>query len=137
MEYVEFGDTGECVSRLGFGGAPAGLANYLGTYDPDEETGRAAVIEAIETALDCGVTYFDTAPGYGEGASALLFEASAGVDGATVDVAGRIERPSGASPQPTVSSARRASRATLTSQRAVSGGAGTRAVTSTVTGRSR
>ena len=89
MEYVELGDTGETVSRLGFGGAPAGLPNYLGEYDPSESSARARVIEAIEQALDCGVTYFDTAPGYGEGISEEIFgEALAGED---VFVATKVE----------------------------------------------
>jgi aryl-alcohol dehydrogenase-like predicted oxidoreductase len=73
VEYVELGTTGERVSRLGFGGAPAGLATYLGAYDPSDEADRSTVREAIETALDHGVTYFDTAPGYGDGASEELF----------------------------------------------------------------
>jgi hypothetical protein len=29
MKYSTLGKTGETVSRIGFGGAPAGLANYL------------------------------------------------------------------------------------------------------------
>lgn len=32
MEYVRLGRTGVTVSRLGFGGAPAGLPNYLREY---------------------------------------------------------------------------------------------------------
>jgi hypothetical protein len=31
---AELGPTGKLVSRLGFGGAPAGLTNYLGKYTP-------------------------------------------------------------------------------------------------------
>jgi aryl-alcohol dehydrogenase-like predicted oxidoreductase len=73
MEYVEFGRTGARVSRLGFGGAVAGLKNYLYSYDPDTEDSRKAVYKALETALELGITYFDTAPGYGDGRSESMF----------------------------------------------------------------
>jgi predicted aldo/keto reductase-like oxidoreductase len=73
MEYVEFGKTGVKVSRLGFGGAAAGLKNYLHRYDPAEEESKRSVYEALETALEVGITYFDTAPGYGNGMSESMF----------------------------------------------------------------
>jgi aryl-alcohol dehydrogenase-like predicted oxidoreductase len=69
------------VSRLGFGGAVAGLKNYLHTYDPDTEEAKRGVHKALETALEMGVTYFDTAPSYGEGRSESMFgEVLGGVD---------------------------------------------------------
>ena len=81
MEYVEFGKTGRKVSRIGFGGAVAGLKNYLHEYDPASDESRKGVIEAITKALELGVTYFDTAPGYGNGQSETMFgEALAGVN---------------------------------------------------------
>lgn len=89
MEYVEFGDTGEQVSRLGFGGAPAGLENYIDEYDPSDASARAQVVEAIETAVDCGVTYFDTAPSYGDGTSEELFGEA--LEGEDVFVATKVE----------------------------------------------
>lgn len=72
MELVRLGRTDAAVSRLGCGGAPAGLRNYLAPYDP---AGPAAVevVAAVQRALELGVTYFDTAPGYGDGASERLF----------------------------------------------------------------
>ena len=73
MEYVKFGNTGATVSRIGFGGAVAGLKNYLYGYDPDAEESKKKVYEALETALKTGITYFDTAPGYGEGRSETYF----------------------------------------------------------------
>jgi aryl-alcohol dehydrogenase-like predicted oxidoreductase len=73
MEYVQFGKTGRTVSRLGFGGAVAGLKNYLHEYDPASDESKRVVHEALETALQSGITYFDTAPGYGNGASETLF----------------------------------------------------------------
>ena len=73
MEYVSFGSTGEKVSRLGFGGAVAGLKNYLHSYDPDTEESKRDVHGALEAALEHGITYFDTAPGYGDGRSEAFF----------------------------------------------------------------
>lgn len=75
MEYVEFGKTGRRVSRLGFGGAVAGIKNYLRAYDPDAPDNKNSVIEAIRTALDAGINFFDTAPVYGDGLSEELFGA--------------------------------------------------------------
>lgn len=61
MEYRQLGQTGLRVSALGFGcGAVGGL---LVNGDPAEM--RRAVAHAIER----GITYFDTAPGYGSGQS--------------------------------------------------------------------
>ena len=73
MEYVQFGKTGRTVSRLGFGGAVAGLKNYLHDYDPADEGQRGQVVAAVEKAIELGVTYFDTAPGYGAGLSESIF----------------------------------------------------------------
>lgn len=73
MEYTNFGATGRVVSRIGFGGAPAGLKNYLRTYDPDDRSDQEQVIAAIRRALELGITYFDTAPAYGDGASERIF----------------------------------------------------------------
>jgi len=73
MEYVTFGNTGRTVSRLGFGGAAVGLKNYLAEYDPKDTKDRDQVKKAILCALDLGVTYFDTAPGYGSGESETIY----------------------------------------------------------------
>ncbi len=73
MEYVTLGRTGERVSRLGFGGAPAGLKGYLDDYDPARPTDREGVLRALRRAVELGVTYFDTAPGYGGGAGEGIF----------------------------------------------------------------
>jgi predicted aldo/keto reductase-like oxidoreductase len=73
MEYITFGKTGRKVSRIGFGGAVAGLKNYLHEYDPATEVSVKSVVEAIEKALELGVTYFDTAPSYGDRKSEKMF----------------------------------------------------------------
>ncbi len=73
METQTLGRTGATVSRLGFGGAPAGLANYLEAYTPEDRAQRDAVVAALQRAVELGVTYFDTAPAYGEGASEAIY----------------------------------------------------------------
>jgi L-galactose dehydrogenase len=57
MKYNPLGKTGLNVSRLSFGASALG-----GVYGPvDEATG----IQAVHTALDLGINYFDVAPAYG------------------------------------------------------------------------
>jgi predicted aldo/keto reductase-like oxidoreductase len=73
MEMVTLGKTGCSVSRIGFGGAPAGLKNYLHAYDPSNADDRGPVLEAIGKALELGINYFDVAPGYGDGAAEAIF----------------------------------------------------------------
>jgi aryl-alcohol dehydrogenase-like predicted oxidoreductase len=65
----QLGRTGLTVSEIGFGGAPAGLANYLGTWDPAADASAQQIVETVQRAADLGVTYFDSAPGYGQGRS--------------------------------------------------------------------
>ena len=78
-----FPRTGADVSRLGYGGAAIGLTNYLGHFDA--QANRAASIEAVRTAADDGLTYFDTAPGYGAGLSEEIFGAAlVGLAGLTI-----------------------------------------------------
>lgn len=59
----ELGGTGLRVSALGFGGAPLG-----NVYGPLSEKEAQRVIHC---ALDHGLTYFDTAPTYGQGLSEI------------------------------------------------------------------
>lgn len=73
MEYRTLGRTGLRVSRLGFGGAPAGLRRYLTADDRDSPGFRRNLVGAIRAAVARGVTYFDTAPGYGDGLAERLF----------------------------------------------------------------
>lgn len=83
MEYAVLGRTGERVSRIGFGGATAGLKDYLREYDPDRDEAQRTIVAAVEKALELGITYFDTAPAYGAGRSERLIGeglASAGDD---------------------------------------------------------
>ncbi|MFT5085881.1 MAG: aryl-alcohol dehydrogenase-like predicted oxidoreductase [Candidatus Latescibacterota bacterium] len=82
METNALGTSKKIVSRLGFGGAPAGLTDYVSEYTPNDVEARDEVIRAIDRAVELGITYFDTAPGYGAGASERIFgEALAGREG--------------------------------------------------------
>ena len=69
MEHRQLGKTGLEVSRLGFGGAPLGLQGYLGREDKSSAAFEAEAVRALTAALDRGITFFDTAPGYGDGRS--------------------------------------------------------------------
>ena len=76
MRLSTLGQTGLSVSHLGFGGAPIGLSGYLHGGDRAASCRRSEAVEAIRAAVAGGVTYFDTAPGYGGGLSeALMGEA--------------------------------------------------------------
>lgn len=61
MESRTLGQTGLQVSALGYGAGAVGGLMVRG--DADEQR------RAIARALDAGITYFDTAPGYGDGRS--------------------------------------------------------------------
>jgi aryl-alcohol dehydrogenase-like predicted oxidoreductase len=60
------------VSPIGFGGAPIGIPRYLTPEDRETPAFRNAAIEAVVAAVERGISYFDTAPGYGEGRSEEL-----------------------------------------------------------------
>jgi aryl-alcohol dehydrogenase-like predicted oxidoreductase len=92
METRILGRTGAPVSALGFGGAPAGLTNYLGTWSASSAEAGASVQRAIRRALERGVTYFDTAPGYGGGLSETYFGAALGGDRDRVFLATKTSR---------------------------------------------
>ncbi|MEZ4865137.1 MAG: aldo/keto reductase [Caldilineaceae bacterium] len=92
MESTQLGRTGVTVSRLGFGGAPAGLTNYLSPYSPEDDQQREGVIAAIQRAVELGITYFDTAPGYGRGASESIFGEALAAVTSPVFVATKINR---------------------------------------------
>lgn len=73
MEFRTLGRTGLRVSAIGFGGAPAGIPNYVERWDPSGDAEAASLRAAIEHALDLGINYFDTAPSYGDGISEEIF----------------------------------------------------------------
>ena len=61
MEYRTLGRTGLRVSALGFGCGSIGGLMVRGQEDEQRRT--------FERALEAGITYFDTAPSYGDGRS--------------------------------------------------------------------
>lgn len=61
MKYRDFGRTGFRVSEIGFGAWAIG-----GSWGEQRESDS---IEALETAIDAGVNFIDTAAGYGDGKS--------------------------------------------------------------------
>src|SRR3954451_1556911 len=87
MEYRTFGRTGQRVSSIGFGGGPAGVPNYLMDWDSSSSETQATVERAVRRALDRGITYFDTAPGYGGGISESVIGRALGADRKRVFVA--------------------------------------------------
>jgi aryl-alcohol dehydrogenase-like predicted oxidoreductase len=95
MEYVALGRTGRQVSRLGFGGATAGLKNYLHAFDPERPEDADPIIAALRRATELGVTYYDTAAGYGNGASERIFgRGLEGIDPQSIYLATKVT-PSG------------------------------------------
>jgi aryl-alcohol dehydrogenase-like predicted oxidoreductase len=66
---VRLGRTGLDVSRIGLGCFPFGAVNKARGWDPYTPEGRKTAIATIHTALDAGINYLDTAPGYGNGQS--------------------------------------------------------------------
>ena len=49
------------------------MRNYLASWEPDAVSSEQQIVEAIAQAVALGINYFDTAPGYGEGASERMF----------------------------------------------------------------
>jgi uncharacterized protein len=91
MEITQLGRTGREVSRLGFGGATAGLKNYLHEFDPEKAEDREPVVAAIRRAYELGVNYFDTAAAYGDGASERIFgEGLQGIDPESIFLATKV-----------------------------------------------
>lgn len=72
MKTTELGRTGLNVSRIALGGYPFGGVNRANDWDPWSEKGRKTAIATVNHALDRGVNYIDTAPGYGQGNSEVL-----------------------------------------------------------------
>jgi len=66
---VRFGRTGLEVTRVALGGFPFGGVNRARDWDPFTPEGRAMAVGTIHAALNAGINYVDTAPGYGNGNS--------------------------------------------------------------------
>ncbi len=72
MERVKFGKTDMNVCKIALGGYPFSGVNRAQGWDPYTAEGKKEVYRTINTALDCGINYIDTAPGYGNGHSETL-----------------------------------------------------------------
>ena len=92
MEYRTYGRTGARVSALGFGGGPAGVPNYLMPWNSSGADTQAQVERAVRRALERGITYFDTAPGYGDGISETVIGHALGADRSRVFLATKTPR---------------------------------------------
>ena len=64
METKNYANTGKLVSRLGFGAWQLGNRNSREWGDPDQDP-----VRLVHAAIDAGITFFDTSPNYGNGAS--------------------------------------------------------------------
>ena len=84
---ARFGRTNLEVTRLGMGGFPFGGVNEAAGWNPFTPDGRAAAVATIRHALECGITYFDTAPGYGDGNSESIYGEALQVSGACYTLA--------------------------------------------------
>ena len=73
MQYRMLGRTELRVSEIGFGGAVAGIPNYIEAWEPGRAAEQESVVRALERGLDLGYNYLDTAPGYGDGISEQVF----------------------------------------------------------------
>jgi aryl-alcohol dehydrogenase-like predicted oxidoreductase len=69
MLYTTLGKTCRQVSRIGFGGVPVGVKDYVQYYDPSNPGEYDQGLCSVRRAYELGINYFDTAPGYGDGMS--------------------------------------------------------------------
>lgn len=70
---VRYGRTELQVTRIGLGGFPFGGVNKAHNWDPFTPDGQQAAIRTVHAALEAGINYIDTAPGYGNGNSETIF----------------------------------------------------------------
>jgi len=69
MVKVQFGKTDMQVMKIALGGYPFSGINKARGWDPYSAEGRQEAIRTVNTALDMGINYIDTAPSYGNGHS--------------------------------------------------------------------
>jgi aryl-alcohol dehydrogenase-like predicted oxidoreductase len=66
MKFNEFGETGMKVSEIGFGGS------RIGGIFADRRSSSQEALNVLRKALDCGITFYDTADMYAQGESESL-----------------------------------------------------------------
>jgi aryl-alcohol dehydrogenase-like predicted oxidoreductase len=81
LERRVFGRTGLRVTPVGLGGAPFAGVNRALDWDPFTPEGRRAAVATVHYAIDHGINYVDTAPGYGGGNSETIFGQALAQDG--------------------------------------------------------
>jgi len=84
LQYRQLGEHGPEVSAIAFGAWQLGDPDYWGADD------QADADRTVRTALDHGVTLFDTAEGYGKGKSEEILGKCLGADRAKVLVATKV-----------------------------------------------
>jgi len=72
MPRVRFGKTCLDVAQIGLGGYAFGNVNRAQGWDPYSAAGYAQAIDTVKAALDAGINFIDTSPGYGGGQSELV-----------------------------------------------------------------
>src|SRR4051794_13421454 len=66
MRYRRLGRTGLNVSEIGLGCAEMGMRYGTPGKRPAKQLSSPEARVLVESALKCGINFFDTAPGYGE-----------------------------------------------------------------------
>ena len=72
MRRRTLGRTGLEVSEIALGCAAFSYSQASRGWDPHSDEGRMIVHETIDTSLDLGINYIDTAAAYGDGYSETL-----------------------------------------------------------------
>lgn len=72
MQKRKLGRTGLEVSPIAIGGSAFTYVHQASGWDPTTSEGRDRVYDMLNTALDRGINYIDTAPAYGNGLSETL-----------------------------------------------------------------
>ena len=72
MQRRKLGRTGLDVSPIAIGGAAFSYVHSSMGWNPKSDEGRKVVYQTLNTALDRGINYVDTAPAYGNGYSETL-----------------------------------------------------------------
>ncbi len=78
MKKRRFGNTDMDVFPIALGGYPFSGVNRAQGWDPYAQEGKKEAVRTVHAALDAGINYIDTAPGYGNGHSeSIIGEATA------------------------------------------------------------
>lgn len=89
---ARFGGTELQVSRIGLDGACLGWVDHAAEWDPWSEEGKAKAVRMIQAAMEAGINYIDTAPGYGQGQSETIVGEAVGGRRERMLVATRVDR---------------------------------------------